>query len=270
MDGLDLVPRVTCAQRSEWTEPSGAPSTTARDPAGRSRSTSSRTTSDQGEHPPPAPRYRLSRDVVPRTRPRARRWRSARRVLPVERPGDPAAVTYGVAAVKELCASAAGVRHLPRAQISPRARRADTQAAVRSPRREPPRARQTTGRSRSPSQNHGFIVDASTLPSASCHAREPVRSLQRGHRRRREADLQRQYHPEASPGPHDSSYLFARFRTCSRRGGDVREVAGRAARSGDRGAVRATHRRCRGRLAGAPRVRGAPRQGPSEDELWEP
>ena len=62
------------------------------------------------------------------------------------------------------------------------------------------------------SQNHGFAVDPSSLPSdvkvthlnlydgtveGFCHTSKPVFSVQ--------------YHPEASPGPHDADYLFLQF-----------------------------------------------------------
>ena len=70
----------------------------------------------------------------------------------------------------------------------------------------------TTGKVEITSQNHGFAVDPATLPAGvrvshvslfdgtnegiACDGR-PVFSVQ--------------YHPEASPGPSDSHYLFARF-----------------------------------------------------------
>jgi carbamoyl-phosphate synthase small subunit len=69
-----------------------------------------------------------------------------------------------------------------------------------------------TGKVEITSQNHGFVVLADTLPDhvrqthvslfdGSCEglalAEKPVFSVQ--------------YHPEASPGPHDSHYLFQRF-----------------------------------------------------------
>ena len=62
------------------------------------------------------------------------------------------------------------------------------------------------------SQNHGFAVDPNSLPSdvkvthlnlydgtveGFCHTNKPVFSVQ--------------YHPEASPGPHDADYLFLQF-----------------------------------------------------------
>jgi carbamoyl-phosphate synthase small subunit len=62
------------------------------------------------------------------------------------------------------------------------------------------------------SQNHGFAVDPDSLPADAkvthlnlydgtvegfCHTSRPVFSVQ--------------YHPEASPGPHDADYLFLKF-----------------------------------------------------------
>jgi len=62
------------------------------------------------------------------------------------------------------------------------------------------------------SQNHGFAVDPDSLPADTkvthlnlydgtvegfCHTSRPVFSVQ--------------YHPEASPGPHDADYLFLKF-----------------------------------------------------------
>jgi carbamoyl-phosphate synthase small subunit len=70
----------------------------------------------------------------------------------------------------------------------------------------------TTGKVEITSMNHGFAVDRETLPAnavethvslfdgSNCGialADKPVFSVQ--------------YHPEASPGPRDSHYLFTRF-----------------------------------------------------------
>jgi carbamoyl-phosphate synthase small subunit len=87
------------------------------------------------------------------------------------------------------------------------------------------------------SQNHGFAVDETTLPA----------NLRPTHRSLFDSSLQGlartdcpafsfQGHPEASPGPHDIAYLFARFtdmmRERSDRGlagvGDSRAVASRS------------------------------------------
>ncbi|MDO5529014.1 MAG: glutamine-hydrolyzing carbamoyl-phosphate synthase small subunit [Paracoccus sp. (in: a-proteobacteria)] len=62
------------------------------------------------------------------------------------------------------------------------------------------------------SMNHGFAVDAQTLPEG---VRETHVSLFDGSNCGLEVEgrpvFSVQYHPEASPGPHDSSYLFGRF-----------------------------------------------------------
>ena len=71
----------------------------------------------------------------------------------------------------------------------------------------------TTGQVEITSQNHGFALDAQSLPAdtvvvthlnlndqtvaAMAHAHQPVFGVQ--------------YHPEASPGPHDADHHFARF-----------------------------------------------------------
>ena len=62
------------------------------------------------------------------------------------------------------------------------------------------------------SQNHGFAVDASTLPSdlVVSHVNLNDRTVT-GMRHRTLPLFSVQYHPEASPGPHDSAYLFSQF-----------------------------------------------------------
>jgi len=69
-----------------------------------------------------------------------------------------------------------------------------------------------TGRISVTSQNHGFVVEESTLPS---DVRVSHRSLNDGAVEGIACDrlalVSVQYHPEASPGPHDSAYLFDRF-----------------------------------------------------------
>jgi carbamoyl-phosphate synthase small subunit len=60
--------------------------------------------------------------------------------------------------------------------------------------------------------NHGFAVDSATLPA---HVIETHVSLFDGSNcgmaLKDKPVFSVQYHPEASPGPRDSHYLFARF-----------------------------------------------------------
>ena len=62
-------------------------------------------------------------------------------------------------------------------------------------------------------QNHGFAVDADSLKGAVevTHVNLNDRTVE-GLRHREHPIFSVQYHPEASPGPHDAAYLFSRFR----------------------------------------------------------
>ncbi len=72
----------------------------------------------------------------------------------------------------------------------------------------------TTGKVEIVSMNHGFAVDTATLPDS---ARQTHVSLFDGSNCGLELTdapaFSVQYHPEASPGPRDSHYLFKRFVT---------------------------------------------------------
>ena len=63
------------------------------------------------------------------------------------------------------------------------------------------------------SQNHGFAVDASSLPGNVAVNRINLNDQTvEGMRHKTKPIYCVQYHPEASPGPHDSTPLFAEFR----------------------------------------------------------
>ena len=77
-----------------------------------------------------------------------------------------------------------------------------------------------TGRVEITSQNHGFCVDAASLEGRGCeithvHMNDDTVA---GFRHTTLPLFSVQYHPEASPGPHDSSYLFDCFVTMMRSG----------------------------------------------------
>jgi carbamoyl-phosphate synthase small subunit len=71
----------------------------------------------------------------------------------------------------------------------------------------------STGKVGITSQNHGFCVDISSLKDKEVevtHINLNDQTLE-GMRHKRYPIFSVQYHPEASPGPHDGKYLFAEF-----------------------------------------------------------
>ncbi|MEO6771609.1 MAG: glutamine-hydrolyzing carbamoyl-phosphate synthase small subunit [Kofleriaceae bacterium] len=218
MDGLDLVPGVTCPAIYEWTEPSWR----AADD-GRAIAT------------PPIEFHVVAYDfgmkqnilrqlrdlgarvtVVPASTP-------ARQALALapdgfflsNGPGDPAAVTYGVTATRELISSGKPVFGICLGhQILGLALGGRTQKlAFGHHGGNHPVLDKTTGKVEITSQNHGFVVDVESLPSGVAithenlfdHSNEGLEVVGK-------PIFSVQYHPEASPGPHDANYLFARFR----------------------------------------------------------
>jgi carbamoyl-phosphate synthase small subunit len=129
-------------------------------------------------------------------------------------PGDPAALPYAVDNVRELATSdiptfgiCLGHQILGLAVGGQTFKLKFGHRGANHPVKE-----LSSGKVEITSQNHGFAVDPGSLPAdikvthlnlydgtveGFCHTSKPVFSVQ--------------YHPEASPGPHDADYLFRQF-----------------------------------------------------------
>ncbi len=212
MDGLDLVPYVTCAEAYPWA--SGNPGEwAAGDTAPRFHVVAYdygikrnilRLLAERG--------CRIT--VVPATTP-------ASEVLALEPdgvflsngPGDPAAVTYAIENTRAILGKKPLFGICLGHQILGLALGASTyKLRFGHHGGNQPVRYDATGRVEISSHNHGFAVDASTLPAGTSvtHLNLNDQCVEGLHA----PDLQAfgvQYHPEAAPGPHDAQYLFDEF-----------------------------------------------------------
>lgn len=128
-------------------------------------------------------------------------------------PGDPAAVVAGIATTKDLLGKVPLFGICLGHQILALAVGASTYKLVFGHRgANHPVRNMKTGSIEITSQNHGFAVDASTLPPGVevTHVNLNDNTCAGIAIPSRQA-FGVQYHPEASPGPHDSDYLFRDF-----------------------------------------------------------
>ncbi|MEE9211022.1 MAG: glutamine-hydrolyzing carbamoyl-phosphate synthase small subunit [Phycisphaeraceae bacterium] len=136
-------------------------------------------------------------------------------------PGDPAAVTQTIDTLKQLCGKlpifgiCLGHQLLG---LSLGARTFKLKFGHRGGNQ--PVQNILTGKVEITSQNHGFAVDSDSLSKVGgepTHVNLNDQTLE-GFRHRSEPIFAVQYHPEASPGPHDARYLFDCFNDMMRSG----------------------------------------------------
>ena len=130
-------------------------------------------------------------------------------------PGDPAALNYAVRAVSDLVKSGIPIFGICLGhQILGQAFGGKTFKLKFGHRgANQPVKDLESGRVEITSQNHGFAVDPNSLPGDVAVDRVNLNDQTvEGMRHRTKPVFCVQYHPEASPGPHDSTPLFAEFR----------------------------------------------------------
>ncbi len=218
MDGQDLVPGVTTKSRYEWSEPSWRASDDGRAIATPPiqfhvvaydfgmKENILRQLRDIGAKVTVVPASTPARDVIAL---------GADGYFLSNGPGDPAAVDYGIAATRELINTGKPVFGICLGhQILGLALGAKTlKLPFGHHGGNHPVLDKTTGKVEITSQNHGFVIDEASLPSGvQVTHKNLFDHSNEGIRVEGKPIFSVQYHPEASPGPHDASYLFARFR----------------------------------------------------------
>jgi carbamoyl-phosphate synthase small subunit len=218
MDGLDLVPLVTCRRPYWWPQFPADTEDTDLETLWSQRTGKKVVLYDYGV------KFNIIRSliekglqvlVVPATTP-------ANQVLALKPagivlsngPGDPAAVTYAIDNVRQCLGAAPMFGICLGHQLMGLALGGRTFKLKFGHRgANQPVKSQLSGRVEITSQNHGFAVDLESIPDPgveSTHVNLNDGTLE-GLRHQGLRAFSVQYHPEASPGPHDAHYLFEEF-----------------------------------------------------------
>jgi carbamoyl-phosphate synthase small subunit len=218
MDGLDLVPLVTCGRPYWWPQFPADTEDTGLETLWSQRTGKKVVLYDYGV------KFNIIRSliekglqvlVVPATTP-------AKQVLALKPagiilsngPGDPAAVTYAIDNVRQ-CLGAAPIFGICLGHqllgLALGGRTFKLKFGHRGANQ--PVKSKLSGRVEITSQNHGFAVDLESIPDPGVeltHVNLNDGTLE-GLRHQGLRAFSVQYHPEASPGPHDAHYLFEEF-----------------------------------------------------------
>lgn len=220
MEGLDLVPAVTCAESYHWTEGAG-------DWGRAAGSASSQPPTHSPSYHVVAYDFGIKRNilrllaergcrvtVVPATTPAADVLAmNPDGVFLSNGPGDPATVTYGIEATKELLGKKPLFGICLGHQILGLALGGTTyKLRFGHHGGNQPVRFSDTARVEISSHNHGFAVAADSLPEGVEVTHSNLNDgCVEGLRVRDLRAFSVQYHPEAAPGPHDAAYLFDQF-----------------------------------------------------------
>ena len=213
MDGLDLVPFVTCAEPYHWTEGNPGEWGSANQPQQRLHVVAYdygikrnilRLLAEHGCHVTVVPATTSAADVLAL---------NPDGIFLSNGPGDPAAVTYAASAVRELLGKKPLFGICLGHQILGLALGGSTyKLRFGHHGGNQPVRFSDNGRVEISSHNHGFAVRADSLPHGVeiTHVNlndQCVEGLRASHLKA----FSVQYHPEAAPGPHDAAYLFGAF-----------------------------------------------------------
>ena len=219
MEGSDLVRGVTCAEPGEWEPPAGAPSEAFRlDPPLRAGRPLRIAAYDLGMKRNILRRFTAHGcrvTVFPADTPAATLMAAEPDgVFLSNGPGDPAPLDYAIANARELVDSGLPVFGICLGhQVLGLAMGAQTYKLKFGHRgANHPVKNLATGQVEITSQNHGFAIDPESVPEdvEVTHVNLYDQTIE-GLRHRSRPVFCVQYHPEASPGPHDADYLFSEF-----------------------------------------------------------